>query len=147
VLLLVLVLEKSRYLSVTLMERNGARRFGPFFRRTIPTDRARARFLTSESGLKEGRAGSPSRPFLRSELLSREKKSACRPAGRLGDPPLPRVAHPHGRSTSLRRLQILAIGPICLAELEAVPIFVKPGQVAYIHAGLTRVSSRAPTMY
>jgi aminopeptidase N len=31
VLLLVLVLEKSRYLSVTLMERNGARRFGPCF--------------------------------------------------------------------------------------------------------------------
>jgi hypothetical protein len=31
VLLLVLVLEKSRYLSVTLMERNGARRLGPCF--------------------------------------------------------------------------------------------------------------------
>jgi hypothetical protein len=31
VLLLVLVLEKSRYLSVTLMQRNGARRFGPCF--------------------------------------------------------------------------------------------------------------------
>jgi hypothetical protein len=30
-LLLVLVLEKSRYLSVTLTERNGARRFGPCF--------------------------------------------------------------------------------------------------------------------
>jgi hypothetical protein len=27
----VLVLEKSRYLSVALMERNGARRFGPCF--------------------------------------------------------------------------------------------------------------------
>jgi hypothetical protein len=31
VLLLVLVLEKSRYLSGTLTERNGARRFGPRF--------------------------------------------------------------------------------------------------------------------
>jgi hypothetical protein len=31
VLLLVLVLEKSRYLSVTLIQRNGARRFGPCF--------------------------------------------------------------------------------------------------------------------
>jgi hypothetical protein len=31
VLLLVLVLEKSRHLSVTLTERNGARRFGPCF--------------------------------------------------------------------------------------------------------------------
>jgi hypothetical protein len=28
---LLLVLEKSRYLSVTLMQRNGARRFGPGF--------------------------------------------------------------------------------------------------------------------
>jgi hypothetical protein len=31
VLLLVIVLEKLRYLSVTLMQRNGARRFGPCF--------------------------------------------------------------------------------------------------------------------
>ncbi|MBV8227160.1 MAG: hypothetical protein JO232_18435 [Verrucomicrobia bacterium] len=31
VLVLLLVLEKSRYLSVTLMQRNGARRFGPCF--------------------------------------------------------------------------------------------------------------------
>jgi aminopeptidase N len=31
VLLLLLVLEKSRYLSVTLMQQNDARRFGPCF--------------------------------------------------------------------------------------------------------------------
>jgi hypothetical protein len=31
VFVLLLVLEKSRYLSVTLMQRNGARRFGPCF--------------------------------------------------------------------------------------------------------------------
>jgi hypothetical protein len=73
VLLLVLVLENSRYLTVTLIERSSAGRFGPCFDAGSQQiehehdDEHEHDSLTSESGLKEGRAGSPSRPFLRGE--------------------------------------------------------------------------------
>jgi hypothetical protein len=60
VLLLVLVLEKSRYLS-SANATKWCEKIRVLFRRTIPTDRARARararFLTSESGLNDENEG------------------------------------------------------------------------------------------